>query len=601
MANIYGTNGSDTINGGADIDYISGAPLGGDPALEVGNDILNGNGGGDTLVGWGGDDTLNGGAGYDILYGGLGNDTLDVGTDGGSADGEEGNDTLIGSAVHDNLSGGTGDDNLSGGAGDDNLEGGAGDDTINAGAGNDRLYDDLSVILSNSNDTLNGQAGDDVIQSSRGADSIDGGRGIDVAIIDRSDATADLSFMMTGTTTTLVGDGTTVINVENITLYGGSGNDTFTSMNRDPSSFYGSFYGYGGDDTLSSGTPTDTLVGGLGNDTLTASGGARALGEEGDDILNISDGSSGYGGEGDDTYLVRQLGDQLGGEVIERAGEGTDTVRATITFTLYGDVENLTLLGTGAIDGTGNALNNALTGNSAANTLTGLGGRDILDGRGGADTMAGGTQDDIYYVDNIADVVTELFNQGGDTVRATVAYALSANVETLVLLGTAAIDGTGNGLANVITGNSAANVLDGGSGKDTLRGAGGDDTLIGGDGNDLLTGSAGADSLSGGLGDDTFIFLRTGDSKAKAATRDTIMDFAAGDLIDVSAIDADTGVAGDQAFVLDTGGSFSAGEIKLQAMGADLLVSFNQDADAKAEMTILVLNATSLAAPDFVL
>jgi Ca2+-binding RTX toxin-like protein len=100
--------------------------------------------------------------------------------------------------------------------------------------------------------------------------------------------------------------------------------------------------------------------------------------------------------------------------------------------------------------------------------------------------MVGGAGGDGYFVDNALDVVTELANQGNDTVDASISYTLGANVENLELLGTARLAGTGNGLDNSITGNGAANVLQGGDG---------DDRLVGGGGKDTLTGNLGADGF----------------------------------------------------------------------------------------------------------
>jgi Ca2+-binding RTX toxin-like protein len=89
------------------------------------------------------------------------------------------------------------------------------------------------------------------------------------------------------------------------------------------------------------------------------------------------------GGTGNDTYVAAQTGDV----VTENANEGTDTVQSSITYTLGNNVENLTLTGTTAINGTGNTLDNILIGNSANNTLTGNAGNDILDGGAGSDTI----------------------------------------------------------------------------------------------------------------------------------------------------------------------------------------------------------------------
>ena len=150
------------------------------------------------------------------------------------------------------------------------------------------------------------------------------------------------------------------------------------------------------------------------------------------------------GGAGDDTYVRDNAGDA----VTELANEGTDTVQSAITYTLGSHVENLMLTGTGAINGTGNALDNILTGNSGTNVLTGGVGNDT-------------------YVVGTGDTVTEQASAGKDTVQSAITWTLGANLENLTLTGTGAINGTGNTLNNVLTGNSGANVLTGGAGNDT--------------------------------------------------------------------------------------------------------------------------------------
>ena len=110
--------------------------------------------------------------------------------------------------------------------------------------------------------------------------------------------------------------------------------------------------------------------------------------------------------------------------------------------------------------------------------------------------MSGGAGNDVFIVDNAGDIVTEGTRRGDDTVYASVTYKVSNNIETLILSGTAAIDGTGSNSANLIRGNSAANVLNGGGGNDVLSGGLGDDTLIGGRGADKFL----FDSLPSGVG-----------------------------------------------------------------------------------------------------
>lgn len=271
----------------------------------------------------------------------------------------------------------------------------------------------------------------------------------------------------------------------------------------------------------------------------------RVVGTTGADTLAGTTGIDQLEGlAGNDTYVVNNAGDI----VLEVASAGTDLVQSSITYTLPLNVENLTLTGTAAINGTGN---------STANTLTGNAGNNILDGGAGADTLAGGAGNDTYLVDNTGDVVTEAANAGTDTVQSLVNWTLGTNLENLVLTGTAAINGTGNALANVLTGNSAANVLTGRAGDDTyvvgagdttieaasagidtvqsaiawtltanvenlvltgttavngagntlnnqLTGNSANNTLTGDAGNDVLDGGAGADILIGGVGNDTY-------------------------------------------------------------------------------------------------
>nr|WP_241250146.1 calcium-binding protein [Acinetobacter baumannii] len=199
-----------------------------------------------------------------------------------------------------------------------------------------------------------------------------------------------------------------------------------------------------------------------------------------------------YGGKGDDIFVIDSSTDIVN----ENANEGIDTVQSSITYSLGNNVENLTLTGTTAINGTGNALNNTLLGNSAINTLTGGAGDDYLDGGAGNDKLLGGLGNDVYVVDSTTDTITENTNEGIDTVRSSVTYTLGNNLENLTLTGTTAINATGNALNNTLIGNSAVNTLTGGAGDDYLDGGAGNDKLLGGLGNDVYVVDSTTDTIT---------------------------------------------------------------------------------------------------------
>lgn len=213
--------------------------------------------------------------------------------------------------------------------------------------------------------------------------------------------------------------------------------------------------------------------------------------------------------------------------------------------------------------------NDRMYGDAGNDTMFGGNGNDYLDGGTGVDNMNGGAGNDVYVVDNVADVTTEGFGGGIDTIVSSVNRTLGANFENLTLTG-AATTGIGNGLNNVMYGNTLNNYLNGLAGNDTLFGLGGNDLLVGDSGNDslyggdgddnlnggseadLLVGGMGRDIQTGGTGNDVFRFLSVAESPA-GAMRDVITDFNglgifAGDRIDLSAIDANLLLAGDQAF-----------------------------------------------------
>lgn len=322
----------------------------------------------------------------------------------------------------------------------------------------------------------------------------------------------------------------------------GSGNDSVVGDDQDNwivgNSGNNIIDGNGGEDRIDGGPGSDTLNGGTGRDWL--------MGGSGDDILNGGkDGTKDYlfGGLGDDTYIIDEAYDK----VIEYANEGIDTVKASISYTLGENVENLTLTGDKSINGIGNELNNVMFGNSAKNTLDAKNGNDELDGGantdGSGDILIGGNGNDTYYVHSAKDLVDETDTDGVDNVKSDVSFSLQqsetvkGDIENLTLLGKAAINATGNDLFNHLIGNEGDNVIDGKGGNDIIEGGGGNDTLLGGtgrdelyggDGNDRLDGSVdgSGDWLFGGKGDDTYFIGEDRDVIVEYAGEGTDMVYA---------------------------------------------------------------------------
>ena len=392
---------------GADVIYAS--PIGNEIDGYRGNDSIFGSFNVDVLIGGVGNDFIRGAGGKDSIDGGVGNDTVDYSDKTDSVlivlNSAGGADVTIGGFIEDSIR------NI------ENVNGGEGDDSISG--------DTFANVLS-------GNAGDDILKGGGGKDLLDGGEGTDTA--DYSDKSVTVVLTLSGAVKSGVSVGgkaeDTVVNIENV--ISGLGNDTITGDGG-----ANVLNGGAGNDTLNGGTGIDTLVGGAGNDTYVIDTTTDTLTEnagEGTDIVkssvsytlsdyiesltltgsaanatgnnqsntltgnasnNVLDGGLEadklIGGKGNDTYIVDNAGDT----VTEASSSGTDDVQSYISYTLATNLENLTLLGSAAINAKGNAVNNAILGNSNNNVLEGLAGNDTLDGSAGNDTMIGGTGNDI--------------------------------------------------------------------------------------------------------------------------------------------------------------------------------------------------------------
>ncbi|MGA9581262.1 MAG: FG-GAP-like repeat-containing protein [Allosphingosinicella sp.] len=299
-----------------------------------------------------------------------------------------------------------------------------------------------------------------------------------------------------------------------------------------------------------------TIFGNLGDNVIDGRGGADFMAAFG----------------GNDIYYVDNLGDV----VVEQLGEGTDVVRAYVSYALAAgsEVEALTTTNgyaTTAID---------LTGNEFRQTIYGNLGDNVIDGRGGADYMAAFGGNDVYYVDNIGDIVVEQLSQGTDTVRASVSYALNAGshieeLSTIDRQAATAINLTGNEFGQAISGNAGSNVL---------RGGGGADTLEGGGGNDRFEYWYVADSSPGGT--------------------DLILDFEKGvDRVDLSRLDAVSGTPGNDAFSFIGTAAFSnkAGELRFVTEGSSVRIQADLDGNGVADFEIVFAGIADLSGTDFIL
>lgn len=343
--------------------------------------------------------------------------------------------------------------------------------------------------------------------------------------------------------------------------------------------------GYWGDFALYDNKPV--VSGNTGLDTLPTPTGTVHTGTQGNDTLPVS----GATNAGNETYKG------LAGNDVLKGGAGADTLdggAGTDTATYAGSTAVNVNLQTGAASG-GHAAGDKLisienlTGSSYNDTLTGNAGNNVLNGAAGADKMAGGAGNDTYIVDNAGDIVTEGSNGGRDTVRASVSHTLATNVESMVLTGTAAINGTGNSGNNVLVGNA---------GNNSLKGGGGNDKLIGGAGNDTLEGHAGSDTLTGGTGVDRFVFRQ---STVKTAGADHITDFTSSDVLVFDVTSGSTGSLAASAFRLGTAAQDSNDRFIYDTKAHNLY--YDSDGNGAAAKVLIATfdNGYNLSASDFLL
>jgi len=344
--------------------------------------------------------------------------------------------------------------------------------------------------------TLSGAVGGTIASPTVVATIIDNDGPAPAPFTNTGSPNADILVGRAGSNIVVGGSGDDLLDgVTGVTMTGGAGDDIYVvesttdTLSESASS---------GTDTVVSYLSTYTLGANVEN-LLLGSGGGKGIGNSlantitGNSGANTLDGSTGAdqlrGLAGDDIYFVDSLGDT----VVEVTGGGTDTVNASLSWTLATGVEKLVLTGSAALNGTGNTLANTLTGNSAVNQLT------------------GGAGNDIYVVQNVGDTTIEVAGGGTDTVQSSISWSLASEVENLTLTGSAAISGNGNTLANTLVGNTGANVLDGGVGNDTLTGGADSDVLAGGSGTDtfVFTSKIGVDTVSDFSAlDDTFRFSK---------------------------------------------------------------------------------------------
>lgn len=350
-------------------------------------------------------------------------DAILVGGSGANLEGNAKNNSLSGNNANNEIIGKEGSDKLFGLNGFDILFGGFEGDHLDGGSGNDTLFggaDDDFLMGGAGNDTINGDGGNDTLFGGIGDDRFFVDSVFDRVNEQSGEGYNDFIFSDVSLTNAL--------NVERLYL---NGTADLSATGLD--------------------TQSDVLVGNAGNNTLDGKGGVDMA----------------VGGLGNDFYFVDHASDV----VYEAAGEGSDYIFASTSFTNAANVERLYL--TGSFGGTATGLD------SQRDILIGNTGNNTLDGKAGADVMRGELGNDVYYVDNAADLIVEFAGGGADYIYSSVSFQNSAHAERLYLTGNTDINGLGrDGQTDVLIGNIGNNTIDGMGGIDVTIGGLGNDTYF---------------------------------------------------------------------------------------------------------------------------
>ncbi|MGR0187650.1 Calx-beta domain-containing protein [Azospirillum aestuarii] len=435
-----------------------------------------------------------------------GNDSLTGGPSRDTLTGGAGNDTLVGLGGNDLLQGGVGDDVLIGGDGADTLEGGLGNDCFVVGSASEMNFDRIldfgpgdQLDLSALNARFLGEGAFTGSVSNPGQAELRVYYSADtttVVLDSNGDGVADVGMWLNGVVPLVEMAGTPGVL---ITEYGKSQTGTAGDDSLTGASGPDTLIGGDGNDTLSGDYGNDLIVGGAGNDTLIGGDGVDTLeGGDGDDTLNGGPGGDLMtGGAGRDSFRFNRAGHIDGDRITDFGPNDRIDLRDM----------NVTFIGSAAFTGSV-----AQPGPAQVNVLI-LGSGPLGETRLVFDMNGDGLGERMLILSGVHTLMARPDNA-----------AILIRVDDLILTGTDA--------GETLEGGAGRDSLSGGAGNDTLSGGVGNDTLSGDAGDDTLVGGAGTDRLTGGAGHDTFVFA------ADDIAGDRITDFADGDRIDLSALNA---------------------------------------------------------------